>query len=156
MHEVVNIETPGLGDRSHLIHDGRAAMVIDPQRDIDRVLQAAEASGVRISHVLETHIHNDYVTGGLALAQTAEASYVVAAADEVGFSRTPARDGDEITTGDLALTVVATPGHTPGHLSYVLRESPGNPVAVFTGGSMLFGAVGRTDLISPEETEQLT
>jgi hydroxyacylglutathione hydrolase len=156
MHEIVTIETPGLGDRSYLIHDGRAAMVIDPQRDIDRVLQAAEASGVRISHVLETHIHNDYVTGGLALAQAAGASYVVAAADEVGFSRTPARDGDEITTGDLALTVVATPGHTPGHLSYVLREGPDDPVAVFTGGSMLFGAVGRTDLISPDQTEQLT
>jgi len=156
MHEVVTIETPGLGDRSYLIHDGGTAVVIDPQRDIDRVLQVAETSGVQISHVLETHIHNDYVTGGLALAQTASAAYVVAAADEVGFSRMPAREGDEITAGGLALTVVATPGHTPGHLSYVLREGLGDPVAVFTGGSMLFGAVGRTDLISPEQTEPLT
>ena len=156
MHEVVTIETPGLGDRSYLIHDGRTAVVVDPQRDIDRVLQVAETSGVRISHVLETHIHNDYVTGGLALARTAGAAYVVAAAEEVGFSRTAARDGDEITVGGLALIVVATPGHTPGHLSYVLCEGPGGPVAVFTGGSMLFGAVGRTDLIGPEQTEQLT
>jgi hydroxyacylglutathione hydrolase len=156
MHQIVTIETPGLGDRSYLIHDGRTAMVIDPQRDIDRVLQAAESSGVQISQVLETHIHNDYVTGGLALARAAGASYVVAAAEQVGFDRTPARDGDEVTAGDLALTVVATPGHTPGHLSYVLREGPGNPLAVFTGGSMLFGAVGRTDLISPDQTEPLT
>jgi hydroxyacylglutathione hydrolase len=156
MHEVVTIETPGLGDRSYLVHDGRTAMVVDPQRDIDRMLQAAESSGVQISQVLETHIHNDYVTGGLALARAAGASYVVAAAEEVEFDRTPVRDGDDITAGDLALTVLATPGHTPGHLSYVLREGPGDPVAVFTGGSMLFGAVGRTDLVSPDLTEQLT
>jgi glyoxylase-like metal-dependent hydrolase (beta-lactamase superfamily II)/rhodanese-related sulfurtransferase len=156
MHEVMTIETPGLGDRSYLIHDGATAVVIDPQRDIDRVLQAAQTSGVRISHVLETHIHNDYVTGGLALARAAGAAYVVAAAEEVGFSRTAAGDGDEITAGGLALTAVATPGHTPGHLSYVLRAGLGDPVAVFTGGSMLFGAVGRTDLISPEQTEPLT
>jgi hydroxyacylglutathione hydrolase len=156
MHEVVTIETPGLGDRSYLIHDGGTAVVIDPQRDIDRVLQAAQTSGVRISHVLETHIHNDYVTGGLALARAAGAAYVVAAAEEVGFSRTAAGDGDEITAGGLALAAVATPGHTPGHLSYVLRAGLGDPVAVFTGGSMLFGAVGRTDLISPEQTEPLT
>jgi glyoxylase-like metal-dependent hydrolase (beta-lactamase superfamily II) len=156
MYEVVTIETPGLGDRSYLIHDGGTAVVIDPQRDIDRVLQAAQTSGVRISHVLETHIHNDYVTGGLALAEAAGAAYVVAAAEEVGFSRTAAGDGDEITASGLALTAAATPGHTPGHLSYVLRAGPGDPVAVFTGGSMLFGAVGRTDLISPEQTEPLT
>ena len=156
MHEVVTIETPGLGDRSYLIHDGGTAVVIDPQRDIGRVLQVAETAGVRISHVLETHIHNDYVTGGLALARAAGAAYVVAAAEQVGFSRTAAGDGDEIAAGGLALTVVATPGHTPGHLSYVLHEGAGDPVAVFTGGSMLFGAVGRTDLISAEQTEPLT
>jgi glyoxylase-like metal-dependent hydrolase (beta-lactamase superfamily II)/rhodanese-related sulfurtransferase len=156
MHEVVTIETPGLGDRSYLIHDGETAAVIDPQRDIGRVLQAAQAAGAAISHVLETHIHNDYVTGGLALARAAGAAYVVAAAEEVGFSRIAARDGDEVAAGELVLTAVATPGHTPGHLSWVLREGQGDPVAVFTGGSMLFGAVGRTDLISPDQTEPLT
>src|ERR1039457_3324710 len=156
MHEVVTIETPGLGDRSYLIHDGETAAVIDPQRDIGRVLQAAQAAGAAISHVLETHIHNDYVTGGLALARAAGAAYVVATAEEVGFSRIAARDGDEVAAGELVLTAVATPGHTPGHLSWVLREGPGDPVAVFTGGSMLFGAVGRTDLISPHQTEPLT
>ncbi len=153
MHEVVTIETPGLGDRSYLMHDGRAAVVIDPQRDIGRMLQAAQAARARISHVLETHIHNDYITGGLALARATGAAYIVAAAEEVGFSRAGARDGDEIAAVTAA---VATPGHTPGHLSWVLREGQGDPVAVFTGGSMLFGAVGRTDLISPDHTEPLT
>ncbi len=156
MHEVVTIETRGLGDRSYLAHDGAAAVAVDPQRDIDRMLDAAATAGVRITHVLETHIHNDYVTGGLALARASGAAYVVAAAEEVGFSRTGVRDGDEITAGSLTLTVLATPGHTPGHLSYVLREAGGEPTAVFTGGSMLFGAVGRTDLISPDQAETLT
>src|ERR1700690_3695621 len=117
MHEVVTIETPGLGDRSYLAHDGETAVVIDPQRDIDRVLAAAESAGVRISHVLETHIHNDYVTGGLALAGATRAGNSLAAADEVSFRRLAVSDGDELTAGALALTVVHTPGHTPGHLS---------------------------------------
>jgi hydroxyacylglutathione hydrolase len=154
--EVVTIETAGLGDRSYLVHDGEQAAVIDPQRDIDRVLAAAAAAAVRITHVLETHIHNDYVTGGLALAAAAGADYVVAAAEEVSFDRVPAGDGDRFRSGRLTLTAMATPGHTPGHLSYVLDPGTGTPVAVFTGGSLLFGAVGRTDLISPEQTTALT
>ena len=156
MHEVVTIETTGLGDRSYLVHDGEQAAVIDPQRDIDRVLAVAEAAAVRITHVLETHIHNDYVTGGLALARAIGADYVVAAAEEVSFDRVPAGDGDRIRSGRLTLTAMATPGHTPGHLSYVLQVAESAPVAVFTGGSMLFGAVGRTDLISPDRTTALT
>jgi hydroxyacylglutathione hydrolase len=156
VHEVVTIETAGLGDRSYLVHDGEHAAVIDPQRDIDRVLAAAEAAAVRITHVLETHIHNDYVTGGLALARAAAAEYVVAAAENVSFGRVPAGDGDRFRAGRLTLTAMATPGHTPGHLSYVLHVNQDTPVAVFTGGSLLYGAVGRTDLISPEQTVALT
>ena len=63
MVTIVPIETPTLGDRSYLAHDGQVALVVDPQRDIDRVLELAEVAGVRITHVFETHIHNDYVTG---------------------------------------------------------------------------------------------
>ena len=156
MPEVVTIQTPALGDRSYLIHDGAEAVVVDPQRDIGRILAVAEARRVRITHVLETHIHNDYITGGLALASQTGASYVVAASEEVGFERMAVRDKDQISTGSLTVTVMQTPGHTPGHLAYVLSETGGEPVAVFTGGSMLFGAVGRTDLISPDQTEHLT
>jgi hydroxyacylglutathione hydrolase len=156
VHDVVTIETTGLGDRSYLAHDGEHAVVIDPQRDIDRVLAAAEAAAVRITHVLETHIHNDYVTGGLALSRATGADYVVAAAEDVSFGRVPAADGDRFGSGGLTLTAMATPGHTPGHLSYVLRVGEGAPVAVFTGGSLLYGAVGRTDLIGPDQTVALT
>jgi hydroxyacylglutathione hydrolase len=156
MPEIVTIQTPALGDRSYLIHDEAQAVVVDPQRDIDRVLAVAEARQVRVTYVLETHIHNDYVTGGLALARQTGAAYVVAASEDVSFERLPVRDGDQFAAGSLTVTVRHTPGHTPGHLSYVLSETGGDAVAVFTGGSMLYGAVGRTDLISPEQTEQLT
>jgi hydroxyacylglutathione hydrolase len=156
VHNVVTIETTGLGDRSYLAHDGEHAVVIDPQRDIDRVLTAAEAAAVRITHVLETHVHNDYVTGGLALARATGADYVVAAAEEVSFDRVAAADGDRFGSGRLTLTALATPGHTPGHLSYVLHADGSAPVAVFTGGCLLYGAVGRTDLIGPDQTVALT
>ncbi len=156
MPRIVTIETPGLGDRSYLAHDGEVAVVIDPQRDIDRILSVAESEGVRVTHVFETHIHNDYVTGGLALAAATGAGYVVAGDDDVAFERVPAGDGSRFDTGRLTITAMATPGHTPHHLSYVLAEDGGEPAAVFTGGSMLFGAVGRTDLIGPEMTDELT
>jgi hydroxyacylglutathione hydrolase len=156
MPEIVTIETPELGDRSYLVHDGATAVVVDPQRDIGRVRAVAQARDVRITHVLETHIHNDYVTGGLALATGTGAAYVVAASEEVGFERMAVCDGDQIVAGALTVTVMHTPGHTPGHLSYVLSEADRGPVAVFTGGSMLYGAVGRTDLVDPRMTEQLT
>ena len=83
------IDTPTLGDRSYLVHDGQVALVIDPQRDIDRVLALARTRGVRITHVFETHIHNDYVTGGLALARATGAAYHVNAADAGGLRAGP-------------------------------------------------------------------
>jgi hydroxyacylglutathione hydrolase len=149
--EVISIDTPALGDRSYLATDGQVALVVDPQRDIDRVLAAAAGRGVRITHVFETHIHNDYVSGGLALARVTGAAYHVNAADEVAFDRTPVTDGDAIAVGDTMLVqVIATPGHTFTHLSYALQDSAtGRVTAVFTGGSLLYGATGRPDLLGP-------
>ena len=155
MADVLPIETPTLGDRSYLVHDGQVALVIDPQRDIDRVTALAEAEGVRITHVAETHMHNDYLTGGLALCRLTGAAYLVNGADAVSFDRTPVGDGDEITiSGALALRVIATPGHTFSHLSYALADG-GEVAAVFTGGSLLYGSTGRTDLLGPQHTEAL-
>ena len=108
---IIPIETPTLGDRSYLVHDGEVALVIDPQRDIDRVLDLAAREAVTITHVFETHIHNDYITGGLALAEETGAGYFVNAADEVSYARTPISDGDEITVGTaLRVRALATPG----------------------------------------------
>src|SRR5438034_895955 len=185
MVEVLQIETPTLGDRSYLVHDGEAALVIDPQRDIDRVIALATDAGVRVTHVAETHVHNDYVTGGLALARAAGAAYLVNADDPVSFDRTPVSDGDLVEIGGMRLRVLATPGHTFSHLAYVVeavrdmarggvtgegvaREgvtgrgvsggggAGGEITGVFTGGSLLYGSTGRTDLLGPGSTQELS
>lgn len=152
--EVVSIQTPSLGDRSYLVHDGTVGLVVDPQRDIDRVEHAVHEAGVRLSHVAETHVHNDYVSGGLALARRLGAEYLVAAPERVGFERRPVTDGEELTVGELTVRAVAAPGHTRHHMAYVV--SGGGRTAAFSGGSLLYGSVGRTDLEGPALTVGLT
>ena len=154
MIEIASIKTPSLGDRSYLATDGSAALVIDPQRDFDRVVAVAAEHGVPVTHVFETHIHNDYVTGGLALCRATGADYHVNGADLVGFDRVPVADGDQVKIGDLTLRVIATPGHTFNHLAYVL-EYNGEVVAVFSGGSLLNGSTGRPDLLGAQHSAEL-
>ncbi|MEU1079729.1 MBL fold metallo-hydrolase [Streptomyces sp. NPDC005908] len=155
MFFVDTLEFEGLGNRSYLAGGAAAAVVIDPPRDIDQVIAAAAGRGVRIAYVAETHVHNDYVTGGLELARVTGAAYLVPAAAHVSFARTPVADGDtEDVDAGLVLRAIATPGHTPHHTSYVLEED-GRGVAAFTGGSLLIGTVGRPDLVEPRLTEQL-
>lgn len=158
------LETPSLGDRSYVVHDGEVAFVVDPQRDIDRLLKLLEAEGVRLTHIFETHIHNDYVTGGLALAHVTGASYLVNGEDAVSFDRTPISDGDVVAVGPrMRVRAISTPGHTFTHLSYAVSVttvdladgSGGRPYAVFTGGSLLYGATGRPDLLGREHTDVL-
>src|SRR5580693_9395517 len=109
----MTIPTPSLGDRSYLVTDGTVAFVVDPQRDIDRVLALTDSRGITVTHVFETHIHNDYVTGGLALARAAGAAYHVNAADPVGFDRVAIADGDVLSVGaSMQVRVIATAGHT--------------------------------------------
>ena len=155
MRNVVTIETAELGDRSYLVHDGHVALVVDPQRDIDRILAAADWAGVRISLVAETHIHNDYVSGGLELSRSLGIPYLVAAAEKVAFDRVPVAGGQQIDLGSLHIRAIASPGHTPHHLSYLVTSPDGQP-ALFSGGSLLYGTVGRTDLIAAGRTEELT
>ena len=154
MAEVMTFETPSLGDRSYLVTDGDVAMVIDPQRDVDRFTRAAEELGARITHVCETHVHNDYVSGGPALVAATGATYVVAKGSGVETEHDAVVDGSELTAGRLLLRVLATPGHTPDHVAYALVDD-GAVTDVFTGGSLLFGAVGRPDLISEDATPGL-
>ncbi|MGC3864628.1 MBL fold metallo-hydrolase [Micromonospora chersina] len=157
--DVSVIATSSLGDRSYLASGGQMGVVVDPQRDIDRVLYLAGEKGVRITHVVETHVHNDYVSGGLELARITGARYLVAAADEVGFDRVPVSDGDLVAVSDgVRLRVIGTPGHTFHHLSYVLDEATDGgwqPIGVFTGGSLLFGTTGRTDLLGGGHAHEL-
>ena len=153
--EVIVIETPQLGDRSYLVHDGSVALVIDPQRDTDRIEAAARDAGVAITHVAETHMHNDYITGGLILARAHGASYLVNAADPVGVraharSRTAKRSGWARSRSRPS----PRPGHTHTHLSFIVDD--GGKQAVFSGGSLLYGSVGRTDLVAEADTVGLT
>ncbi|PBC59585.1 MBL fold metallo-hydrolase [Streptomyces sp. Tue6028] len=155
MFFVDTIEVPGLGNRGYLAGGPRGAVAVDPPRDVDRLIAAAARRDVRITHVVETHLHNDYVTGGLELARLTGAAYLVPAGARVAFERVAVADGDRFDVdAGLVLRALATPGHTPHHTSYVLEEG-GHAVAAFTGGSLLIGTVGRPDLVEPRLTGEL-
>lgn len=152
--EVVSIATPNLGDRSYVVGRGSTAIVIDPQRDIDRVEQLLAERGWTATHVLETHFHNDYVSGGLELSQVLGAEYVVPEGMTISFPAHQVTDKTELETGVGLVRVLHTPGHTPNHMSFSVNDGQAD-LALFTGGSMLFGSVGRPDLLGPELTEPL-
>lgn len=152
--DIVSIETENLGDRSYVVGSGKSAVVIDPQRDIDRVEQILADRGWTASHVLETHFHNDYVSGGLELSKVLGAEYVVPDGMDISFSARQVNDGTQLDTGLGLIRVLHTPGHTPNHISFAVNAD-GQDLALFTGGSLLFGSVGRPDLLGPEMTEPL-
>lgn len=153
--QVINIDTPTLGDRSYLAHDGKTALVVDPQRDIDRVEAILERENLELGAVVETHMHNDYVSGGLELADKRGANYIVHEKDPVSFKRRTVRDEEVVPVGSFAVQALHTPGHTFTHLSYALLDPANSYQGVFTGGSMLHGSTGRPDLLGQEHAETL-
>jgi hydroxyacylglutathione hydrolase len=148
----------GLGNTSYLVADEEkgVAAVIDPLRDVDLYTQAAQELGVRITHILETHVHNDFVSGSRELAAWTGATIHASAQAELRFEYVPLREGDQILLGSLRIDVLETPGHTPEHFSYTVSE-PGShqPKVLFSGGSLLVGSVSRTDLLGEELAEPL-
>ena len=152
--KVITLEVPELGNRCHLVHDGTSALVVDPPRDLTAVERAAESEGVEITAVADTHVHNDYVSGALGLSRRHGADYLLSADERVEFERTGVRDGDVVDVGGLRVRVLATPGHTRHHQSFLVTggEAPG---ALFSGGSLLHGTVGRTDLVDERLTHDL-
>ena len=154
MTDIVPIVDEGLGNSSYLVDlgDGRA-LVLDPERDPSPYLEAAERRRLTVAYTVETHLHADFVSGSRELAARG-ATVVASAVGELAFPHRGLGDGDEVDLGGLTLRAVATPGHTPEHLSYLLLDGS-RPVALFSGGSLLVGAVARTDLIAPERTEEL-
>ncbi|HLI88676.1 MAG TPA: MBL fold metallo-hydrolase [Ktedonobacteraceae bacterium] len=158
----MNIEqfvTEGLGHQSYCVSDGAGgtAAIVDPRRDIDIYLEAASRAGVRITHVLETHIHNDYITGSRELAARTGATIVAGARDRLQYDYRPVGEGERFNVGQLTFSVMATPGHTPGHISYLLYEPASEtPGALFSGGSLLAANAGRTDLLGEAMTLTLT
>ncbi len=153
--KIINLDTPTLGDRSYIVHDTKTALVVDPQRDIDRVQEILEAEGVSLAAVVETHMHNDYVSGGLVLAQTHGSQYLVHEQDPVTFERKTVKDEEIVSIGSFAIQALHTPGHTFTHLSYALLNAQDQYQAVFTGGSLLHGSTGRPDLLGPAHAETL-
>ncbi|MFG2829956.1 rhodanese-like domain-containing protein [Streptomyces sp. NPDC048434] len=146
-----------LSQASYLIGDeatGRAVLV-DPRRDIDDYLHDAEAAGLRIELVIETHIHADFLSGHLELARATGAAIAFGEAAETGFPIRRLRDGERISLGaddgaGVTLTVLATPGHTLESICLVIREHPDDevPFGVLTGDTLFVGDVGRPDLLS--------
>jgi hydroxyacylglutathione hydrolase len=149
------IQTPSLGDRSYLaIHDGWA-VAVDVQRDLDRVEDLLREHDAQLGAVLETHIHNDYLTGGLVLARRLGAEYVVPQGPRLGYSATRVGDGSAVRIGSLTVRAIDAPGHTDAHAAYSLHVEDAAAQVAFTGGSLLLGATGRTDLLGIEFAESL-
>lgn len=152
---VLTLVDEGLGNTTYLVDlgDGRA-LAVDASRDLRALERAAHARGLRVAFAADTHLHADFVTGALDLAARHGARVLAAAAGHREYPHTPLRDGDEVDLGGLALRVLATPGHTHEHIAFELRDGS-RTLGVFTGGSLLVGSAARTDLVSPERTEEL-
>ena len=149
--------TRGLGDTSYLLASNDESLIVDPQRGVGPVLAAARARGVRVTRVVETHVHNDYVSGALELRAATGAVIAGPARAGYAFPFEPLAERDEFSLGTLRIVAAETPGHTPEHLSYLAYEGDAEePTAVFTGGSLIVGSAGRTDLLGPEATLELT
>jgi glyoxylase-like metal-dependent hydrolase (beta-lactamase superfamily II)/rhodanese-related sulfurtransferase len=152
IHPVVD---EGLGNSGYVVElgDGRA-LVLDPARDPTPYLELARWRRLQIAHVAETHLHADFLTGSRELAAAGGAQVLAPRASRLGFAHRGLEDGEEADLGGLTLRALATPGHAPEHVSYLLLDGA-RPVAVFTGGALLVGTVARTDLAGPERAEPL-
>jgi hydroxyacylglutathione hydrolase len=141
---VESFPAPELGNSSFLVADTdrRTAVVIDPLRDVDAYLSRAEALGIKVTHALDTHLHNDFVSGRHELQA------------EAGTEITELQPGGDLVVGEITLRALHTPGHTPDHLSYLLIEGE-RPRALFSGGAVMVGAIARTDLFGPHLAVQL-
>ncbi|PVZ14772.1 MBL fold metallo-hydrolase [Actinomycetospora cinnamomea] len=152
--EPIAVVDEGLGNSSYMLDlgDGRAA-VIDPARDPRPYSRHARRRGLGVAYAVETHVHADFVTGTRELAADG-AEIVAAAGAELRYPHRGVRDGDRVDLGGLVLEVFATPGHTPAHVAWLLRDGEA-PLGVFTGGALGVGGMARTDLAGRERTEEL-
>lgn len=152
--DIATIRTPGLGDATHVFTHEGVSVLVDPQRDVDRFLEAVDEHGGSLALVLETHLHNDYVSGGPEAARRTGADLVLPAAAAPAYRSRPAFHMEDIDVGPFAVRPIHTPGHTPEHTSYLVLID-GEPYAVFSGGSLLVGAAGRPDLLGAERADTL-
>ena len=161
--QIQRFEVPGLAHYSYVVSSGGKAVVIDPKRDFDTYTDYAKAHDLRITHIIETHIHADFASGAPGLAQATGAECWLSGHD-VGedfvyaFPHKDFNDGDELIVGDARIVAVHTPGHTPEHLSFLLYDNakdPKTPLAFFTGDFLFVGSLGRPDLLGEAAKERL-
>jgi glyoxylase-like metal-dependent hydrolase (beta-lactamase superfamily II) len=154
MMEIRAVRTEGLGDSTYVLTHQGVAVVVDPQRDIDRFEKILDEAGAELRFVLETHLHNDYVSGGKDLAKATGGELVFPAGAAPVFRHSPAFHQEDIEGGPLTIRPLHTPGHTPEHMSYLVLIDD-RPMAVFSGGSLLVGSAGRSDLLGDDRAESL-
>jgi len=146
-----------LAHASYMIASEGVAAVVDPQRDVEIYLEEAKKNGLKIAHVIETHLHADFVSGHRELAQRTGAQIHIGARAGAKFAHVPAKEGDEVRFGRCVLRFLETPGHTPESLCILLTDldrSP-EPWAVLTGDTLFIGDVGRPDLSTEFSPQQL-
>jgi hydroxyacylglutathione hydrolase len=149
----------GLGNSSYLVGSEETGQIaaIDPQRDVDRYVQFAEGLGLQLSYVLDTHLHNDFVSGAREMAAQAGVTVGASAEARLAFDHLPLSDGGLISLGDVTIHVMTTPGHTPEHISFLAVENgKQKSEALFSGGALIVGGAARTDLLGEEMTGPLT
>lgn len=152
---IIQFVADSLGDASYLVVSGKEAAVVDPQRDVRPYLESARSHGATIRYVFETHVHNDYISGGRELAELG-ATIVAPAGSNLEFPHHAVKDGDDIAVGEALIRAVAAPGHTYEHTAYLAVEPSGEIRGAFTGGAILMAAAGRSDLLGPDNSEELT
>lgn len=160
--KIKQFEVAGLAQYSYVVSSHGEAIVIDPMRDFDRYTKYAQEQSLTIRFVTETHIHADFASGALALAEASGARLALSSYAQQPYlysmEHQALRDGDELRVGKLRLTALHTPGHTPEHLSFVLfdeERDASEPVALFSGDFLFVGSLGRPDLLGEAAKQQL-
>ncbi len=147
---------PGIAHSSYIVAGNNACAVVDPERSIRPYLDSAKKMGLKITHILETHLHADFISGHLDLAEVTGAETYAPASGNCAFPHQPLREGDVIGLEDMIFSVIETPGHTPEHISYIATDTSrgDSPVSLFCGDTLFVGDVGRPDLF-PGRAEEL-
>lgn len=152
---VIPLVDEGLGNSAYLIDldDGRA-LAVDVSRDLRALRDASRRHGLTVAYTADTHLHADFLTGALQLARTDGAQVLASASGNREYPHIGLADSDEVDLGGLRLRALATPGHTHEHMAFELLDDS-RTIGVFTGGSLIVGSAARTDLVSPDRTEEL-
>ncbi len=153
--QFAQIYTPGIAQCSYVLGSGGKCVVVDPVRQIEPYLEQAKAFNMEITAILETHLHADFISGHIELAEKTGATIYAPRAANCTFEHRALEDGEEFTVEDLRFTLLETPGHTPDCAIYLVAdlERGSEPVLAFTGDTLLVGDVGRPDLFPSREEE---